>query len=171
MAWRGPSILSAGGIGCALLLLTGCGETPVPTVPEAQGEECVRPVEEMRRDHPDILAEGKREAVREGIRRDDQSLRACIECHVAPTEDRVSRGAEDDGHFCVNCHEYTAVSIDCFQCHAERPAESAGFAADHGLHKGLPRLSMVEGRAEPLADTEEVPAVVRAFPGEVNDEH
>ena len=24
-------------------------------------------------------------------------------------------------HFCRSCHDYAAVTIDCFQCHASRP--------------------------------------------------
>ena len=27
---------------------------------------------------------------------------------------------EDPRHFCTECHAYTAVRIDCFECHADR---------------------------------------------------
>ena len=33
----------------------------------------------------------------------------------------------DSKHFCVQCHEYASVSIDCFDCHASKPrAKKAG---------------------------------------------
>ncbi|TNF85996.1 MAG: hypothetical protein EP300_14690 [Gammaproteobacteria bacterium] len=27
---------------------------------------------------------------------------------------------EDPRHFCAECHAYTSVKIDCFECHADR---------------------------------------------------
>jgi hypothetical protein len=32
-------------------------------------------------------------------------------------------------HFCRSCHDYAAVKVDCFECHASRP-EAAPKATD-----------------------------------------
>ena len=36
------------------------------------------------------------------------------------------------GQFCSSCHEYAAVKIDCFTCHAAKPAPGAGLVATSG---------------------------------------
>ena len=61
------------------------------------------------------------ETMHEGIRNEPESLANCINCHVTPDENGEIAGIESDEHFCNACHQYAAVQIDCFQCHADRP--------------------------------------------------
>jgi hypothetical protein len=60
--------------------------------------------------------------VHEGIRTRQYSLQECINCHVSDAEDAPR--VDNEEHFCSSCHTYAAVSIDCFQCHADRPVKS-----------------------------------------------
>jgi hypothetical protein len=57
----------------------------------------------------------------EGIRNEPASLAKCIDCHVTPDDKGEIAGIDSDEHFCNACHQYAAVQIDCFQCHADRP--------------------------------------------------
>ncbi len=102
----------------------------LPVIPEAQArfsdeQGCVEPVDEMRRNHMEYILHQRDETVYEGIRTRQYSLNECINCHVsdAPDAPRIS----SEKHFCSSCHTYAAVSIDCFQCHADRPVKSSQF--------------------------------------------
>ena len=92
------------------------GRTPLPSVPTAQGEQCVEDTTLMRKKHFDLLKHQRDETMHRGIRTKKHSLNECLSCHVDPASD-----PKKDGHFCKNCHEYAAVSIDCFQCHNTKP--------------------------------------------------
>ncbi len=103
-----------------------------PGLPKAKEKadpdtQCVEPVEVMRRRHMEFLLHHRDEAMHKGIRTPQHSLVECIECHVEPGTD--IHGKE---HFCSTCHEYAAVRIDCFQCHASQPATGDGEAAKPG---------------------------------------
>ena len=96
-------------------------------IPQAQrrfSEEqgCVEPTAEMRKNHMEYILDQRDATVHEGIRTRQYSLEECINCHVsdAPDAPRV----DSEKHFCNSCHTYAAVSIDCFQCHADRPVNS-----------------------------------------------
>jgi len=65
----------------------------------------------MRREHPDMLLHQRVKTVHQGIVGAKVSLEGCIECHG---------NAQD---FCNRCHAYAGVKLDCFECHASRPAE------------------------------------------------
>jgi hypothetical protein len=99
----------------------------LPDIPEAQSrfsdtQGCVEPVDEMRKNHMEYILHQRDETVHEGIRGKQHSLNECINCHVsdAPDAPRIS----SEKHFCNTCHTYAAVSIDCFQCHADRPVKT-----------------------------------------------
>ena len=99
----------------------------LPLIPEAQGrfsetQGCVEETQDMRVNHMEYILHQRDETVHEGIRDKQHSLVECINCHVsdAPDAPRVS----SEKHFCNSCHTYAAVSIDCFQCHADRPVET-----------------------------------------------
>ena len=49
-----------------------------------------------------------------GIRGAKYSLKACIDCHADAANRSV---AQTETNFCVSCHRYAAVKIDCFDCH------------------------------------------------------
>ena len=92
---------------------------PSPARPTA-AEQCVEPVEVMRRNHMKFLLHQRDATVIEGERGSKYSLTGCMDCHN-PADDsgRVVR-YEDPEHFCAECHAYTGVRIDCFECHADR---------------------------------------------------
>ncbi len=93
--------------------------TPQPAIPAAKaGTQCVAPPGEMRREHMNMLKHQRDETVHRGIRGAKASLNACIQCHAGAATGSVARAPDD---FCVGCHRYAAVRIDCFECHASTP--------------------------------------------------
>lgn len=103
------------------------GEVPKPQVPPAvKGEQCVEDTAVMRRNHMDFLKHHRDESLREGIRTKQYSLTECLECHVAP-ESQANASQESGEHFCMSCHSYAGVTVDCFQCHNTRPKKTAQF--------------------------------------------
>lgn len=119
----------------ALLVLTlsapataGDKEGAGPYIPApVKGEQCVEDTAVMRKDHMKFLKGHRDEALREGIRTKQYSLKECIECHVPPKAEAQAAGRSEGDHFCKNCHMYTGVKLDCFECHATRPERSAMF--------------------------------------------
>ena len=73
----------------------------------------------MRREHPAMLEHQRDQTVHGGIRGAKASLKACIACHASPVSGSV---AKSEANFCVSCHSYVAVRIDCFGCHATKPS-------------------------------------------------
>ena len=111
----------------ALLSLLAMAEGLLPSVPAAlKGEECVEPVDVMRRQHMDFLLHQRDNTVHQGIREDipnkGHSLIGCIDCHAQQDQDGQYLPVNAPGQFCQSCHSYAAVQIDCFQCHASKPA-------------------------------------------------
>jgi len=84
------------------------GRVPVPHPPEAKGEHCVLPTAEMRRNHMKYILHQRHETMHEGIRTPQFSLKGCINCHAVKGD-----------------HSYAAVHIDCFECHASVPTDTA----------------------------------------------
>jgi hypothetical protein len=102
------------------------GAGPVIPAP-VKGERCVEDTEVMRKNHMQFLLKHRNEALREGVRTKQYSLKECLECHVPVEEKSQEAGRSEGDHFCKNCHMYTGVKIDCFECHATRPEKSAMF--------------------------------------------
>lgn len=99
------------------------GRTPTPTIEAARaGTTCIADPATMRREHPSMLKHQRDLTVHGGIRGGKASLKDCIACHASATSGSVAQNQEN---FCVSCHSYTAVRIDCFSCHATRPAQTA----------------------------------------------
>ncbi len=98
------------------------GEKPsfAPDVPHPTNgsTECVQPEDEMKKNHMNYILHQRDETMHNGIRTETYSLKKCINCHV-PKNTTARFG--DDEHFCSSCHNFTGVSIDCFQCHMDRP--------------------------------------------------
>lgn len=100
------------------------GRTPQPVIEIANPGKCVAPVEEMRRNHMEMLKHQRDRTLRQGIRGEPTSLNACIECHASKTTGSVLGGKEN---FCQSCHSYVAVKLDCFECHqAKAKFKAAG---------------------------------------------
>jgi predicted CXXCH cytochrome family protein len=100
------------------------GRTPVPHPPKGRGDHCVADTEFMRRNHMAMLLHQRGETVHLGERGMKYSLAACVDCHAAPGADGVPVTYANPKHFCRSCHDYAAVSIDCFECHASRPGDA-----------------------------------------------
>ena len=98
-------------------------DAPKPVIEKAvKGDQCVEPTEYMRRNHMKLLTHQRDETVHEGVRTKKYSLKECINCHASQQTGSVT-AAKDN--FCVSCHSYAAVKIDCFDCHSSKPQASA----------------------------------------------
>jgi len=93
----------------------------LPVIPMGQGDSCVEDTNFMRRNHMDLLKHQRDETMKEGIRGKPYSLKECLSCHAVNGPDAIPVTVSSPQHFCRSCHDYAAVSIDCFQCHASRP--------------------------------------------------
>ncbi len=103
----------------------GGGRTPLPAItPAAQGSQCIAPPAEMRRNHMTMLTHQRDDTVRGGIRGAKASLKGCVDCHAGASTHSVIKAPTD---FCVSCHDYAAVRVDCFECHTgNRSGNSIG---------------------------------------------
>ena len=107
-------------VGSAALALSSfaVADSDLLATAKAKSEQCVEPTDEMRKNHMEYILHQRDKTMHEGIRTKTYSLKECINCHVPEnTEARFG----DDKHFCSACHNFAAVSIDCFQCHADKP--------------------------------------------------
>lgn len=100
---------------------------PKPVISKAvKGERCVEPTDYMRRNHMKVLDGHRDKTVLEGVRSKKYSLKECINCHASEKSGSVATAKED---FCVSCHSYAAVKIDCFECHSTKPQGSVAMHA------------------------------------------
>lgn len=84
-------------------------------------DQCVAPTPEMRRNHFEMIKHQRDITVHKGIRKTDDSLAGCVDCHARKDTAGAAVAINSEGQFCAGCHEYTAVSIDCFSCHSAVP--------------------------------------------------
>lgn len=104
-----------------------------PVVPSATGEP--HPVEEnWRVNHMVYLKHDRNLTLREGVRDlgpDDHEIRAsigeCFDCHAVEDDTGTPVSFADERHFCRVCHDYAAVSVDCFTCHRSTPAGNKAY--------------------------------------------
>ncbi len=116
-AWVGFAALAFGFAGSVV----AGDRAPRPIIePAKAGTQCVASPEVMRRDHPAMLRHQRDETVHRGVRQARDSLQGCVGCHASAATGSVVQAKTD---FCSSCHAYAAVSIDCFECHASRPAQ------------------------------------------------
>jgi hypothetical protein len=95
---------------------------PLPDIPEAiKGKQCVEETGFMRKNHMDLLKHQRDETVHKGIRTKKHSLKNCFTCHVVKDANNMPVNVTNPKHFCRECHDYAAVTIDCFQCHSSVP--------------------------------------------------
>jgi len=105
-----------------------------PVIPPAQRDfsktqRCVRPVEDMRKNHMKYLLHHRDEVVHDGVRTPQFKLVDCINCHATRKPDGEAIPVDSPGQFCFNCHKFAAVQIDCFECHSDLPS------TDSHLHR------------------------------------
>jgi hypothetical protein len=122
------------------------GEIDKPVIPKGKTDSCVADSKFMRLNHMDLLTHDRDKTVREGDRSIKYSLKECIACHAVEGEDGINVTASSPQHFCRVCHDYAAVSIDCFQCHASRPEQkkTAKLNDLKELHQALKLVSTKE---------------------------
>jgi hypothetical protein len=118
----GSSLLFA----LALVLFAGLG--PVQAGQGIEGtakadklDACVAPTDFMRRSHFELIEHQRDITVHQGIRKTDNSLAGCVDCHVRKDAQGNHVAIDAPGEFCAACHEYTGASLDCFTCHATKP--------------------------------------------------
>ena len=110
------------------------GWTPVPNPPRANAEQCVEPTEVMRRDHMQFLLHQRDRTMRQGEGGSKHSLNGCVQCHARADDTGKPVSVNAEGEFCQACHAYTAVKMDCFECHASKPRNVNARGAN--AHKG-----------------------------------
>ncbi len=89
----------------------------MPKLDIGKGGQCVEEPQWMRINHTQVLLHQRDETVHQGIRDGKYSLKKCIECHASTKDNSVIARADS---FCEGCHRYTAVKIDCFECHSSK---------------------------------------------------
>ena len=101
------------------LVLAGTAAAAQPVIERAtKGAQCVADPVFMRRNHMDLMKHQRDDTVHAGMRAGKFSLKGCVECHASRETRSVAASSTD---FCVSCHSYAAVRIDCFECHASKP--------------------------------------------------
>ena len=111
------------------------GGAPKPVITKAaKGEHCVEDTAYIRRNHMKLLNVHRDRTVLEGVRTRKHSLKGCIDCHASEATGSVASAKED---FCVSCHSYAAVKIDCFDCHSTKPQGTVAMNPPHA-HASAP---------------------------------
>jgi len=110
---------------CMLPLHADADEPSLKGSKAETAESCVEPTDVMRRRHMLFILHQRDETVHHGIRGTKYSLAGCVDCHTARDANQDFIPINAEGQFCSSCHEYAAVSIDCFHCHRTLP-ESKG---------------------------------------------
>ena len=99
-----------------------------PPIQAARRGPCVADPAYMRRNHMDYLKHERDATVHLGIRDPRTNLQACIACHASTETGSVAIAKTD---FCVSCHSYASVKVDCFECHASKPQATAFVPLNH----------------------------------------
>ena len=102
--------------------IVAVADVPKPDIPKADAKQCVEETDFMRTNHMDLLLHQRDETMYKGIRTEKHSLKNCLSCHVVKDSSNRPVSAANPKHFCRECHDYAAVNIDCFECHASKPA-------------------------------------------------
>ncbi len=84
-------------------------------------DACVAPTAFMRRNHFELIEHQRDFTVHQGIRKTDNSLAGCVDCHVRSDTAGNHVPIDAPGEFCAGCHKYAGASLDCFTCHATKP--------------------------------------------------
>jgi hypothetical protein len=113
------------------------GDFVLPSSPAAKLENCVEPTEYMRRNHFEVIRHQRDTTVYGGIRSTKHSLAGCVDCHVGYDESGKPVSVHEEGQFCSACHDYAAVTMNCFDCHATVPEGESWNHETAALHEHL----------------------------------
>ncbi|MDP1956557.1 MAG: hypothetical protein Q8J75_00075 [Rhodocyclaceae bacterium] len=108
-------------MGAVASLAAHAAGVPKPVIKIENPGQCIAATEDMRVNHMNMLGHQRDRSLRQGIRGEKANLNGCINCHASKTTGSV---IGKDG-FCESCHTYTAVKVDCWQCHQPK----AGYKA------------------------------------------
>ncbi len=106
-----------------IMSAVAAAELPKPSPPRGDGAQCVEPTDVMRRDHMRFLMHQRDETMHRGIRTKKHSLVECLNCHTQKDEQGRFVSINAPGQFCQECHAYSGVKMDCFECHATTPRQ------------------------------------------------
>lgn len=148
--------LSLGLAGALLALAVQAGGSPfvTPGSQAAKERSCVEATDFMRRNHMEVIKHQRDATVHGGIRSTKHSLAGCIDCHVARDAQGQVLPVNDEKQFCGACHDFAAVRLNCFDCHATVPAPAPGKAAGsagQALGGASPGSSLPPGHPQPAA--------------------
>ncbi|MEN9849641.1 MAG: hypothetical protein RL368_2381 [Pseudomonadota bacterium] len=92
-----------------------------PLIPPAQAQfspqqACLLPLEQMRREHGDLLKQAHHAAAEQHIVPAYQ-LGFCLDCHVTRNSQGKFPTADSNAHFCQSCHIFVGTKTTCFSCH------------------------------------------------------
>jgi cytochrome c553 len=118
--WLRLAVLAAAAALMAAPSLEAAAGVDLPKLEKGKGEKCVEDTQFMRRNHMDLLKHQRNETMRKGIRTTKHSLKQCVECHASEQTGSVAASKQD---FCVACHSYASVKLDCWDCHATKPGK------------------------------------------------
>lgn len=114
----------------AALIMSAPASAADPVKPElkinrSKADQCVEPSDVMRKDHMKFLLHQRDETMHNGIRTKKYSLKECINCHANKDDAGNYIPVTAEGEFCQSCHSYASVKLDCFECHATKPRDTA----------------------------------------------
>jgi hypothetical protein len=150
------SLISVGLAGALCALAVQAADAPyvVPGSKAASLESCVEPTDYMRRNHMEVIKHQRDETVHSGIRSTKHSLAGCVDCHVSTAPDGAPIPVDAEQQFCSACHEFAAVRLDCFGCHATVPSAGPASALIPGRGAGLAWHPTVSGLLGPSSAVE-----------------
>jgi hypothetical protein len=140
------AIVAASLVGLSILMLSAnfvraeaIGGFIVPGSKAASAESCVEPTEFMRRYHMELIRHQRDATVYGGIRGTKHSLSGCVSCHASYDQQHHPVAVNAAGQFCHACHDYAAVTLNCFDCHKTTPIDEAPTHAlpQHSVATGL----------------------------------
>jgi hypothetical protein len=143
--------LAAGLLVSAVAQAEEVGDFVLPSSKAATVENCVEPTEYMRRNHFELIRHQRDQTVYGGIRGTAHSLSGCVDCHVGYDDTGTPIEIDAKGQFCRSCHEYAAVDMNCFDCHATVPKGEAWnheVAAAHAHAQALGTAPLAAKTAE-----------------------
>ena len=93
-----------------------------PAIDQMEEKNCIEPAEFMRASHPQLLADWRQQAVREG-----QTIYTSSEGTVYEMglENNCLKCHSNRGQFCDSCHSYAAVELYCWDCHDAGKGDAA----------------------------------------------
>ena len=90
---------------------------------EGRTEEIHPDLKEIRIMHPEFLLHKRDKTLRQGVRTESNSLKACVDCHSSTDTKNEYISINQQEQFCSTCHKKVGISLDCFSCHRNTPKE------------------------------------------------